>query len=258
MGELNKRYTRTGGNLGKVTVNTDNYSNSDYTPTRTIYKGKVTNYKSIYPPSNITTVTAATTLHSNKGMTSKVIGAAQQAATESNITAWQTTTTEINEGNWFNNLYKKIDYGLYGWLPGGLSRERVKAMDTEIINDDIILLNTANQTHADKRAETQEIKEQVKIRDDFNKKSWYEYLGIGYSQTEADYQNQMNKLREQNILLGLNSNIPRPRETNIIREFGNNLGSGFTQGITEKSSNWGNYALIGVAAILGVMVLRKK
>jgi len=173
--------------------------------------------------------------------------------------AWEVTQNEWNNQNWFNKAYSKLDYGLFGWLPGGLSRDRVVAMDTELSNKDAQLLSAANATKAQVRNQNREIIAQDKITEDYSKKSWFEYLGIGYPQEEKDYQAQLDTLRNQAALGSLQ---PGGSTNTLIRDFGSNLGGGFVQGATDAAkpatNNWGNYALIGAAAILLFMVVKKK
>jgi len=70
-----------------------------------------------------------------------------------------------------------IDYGLGGWLPGGIPRDMVKAFDTELAAENKTLL-----------AATQQQLQDAKLLADYSKKSWYEYLGFGYSDAEKAYQ----------------------------------------------------------------------
>ena len=94
---------------------------------------------------------------------------------------WNQLANEYYRKNWVGKLYDKIDYGAYGWFPGGIPRDRVGGADAETKAD---LRRDRAAAEADAAAARQEL--------DYSKKNWYEYLGFSYSQQEKDFQRMQN------------------------------------------------------------------
>lgn len=180
---------------------------------------------------------------------------------KSKMSAWDTLRSNYFSLSPFQQWYQKVDYGLFGILPGGLSMSQVKSLDLELKAKDIVQQTQAEQTIADARRQQQEQAAQNKVVEDMSNKSFLEWIGIGYSQAEKQYQTKLQQMREQTALNDLNyfSQFSAENQpTNPIYTIGSELGSGFTSGATSSTqTNWGNYALIAVAAILGIMVLKK-
>jgi len=174
---------------GKRIASTTHYSvapSGRATPTRTV----------TYSPSGSKTTTYPT---SSKSMASKqnIINVAQGALqspisnfksgsssvgskTKKDSTAWSMIADKYNKSNWFNALYQKIDYAAYGFLPGGLSRDIVKAANVELKTEDTMALARAKARQ-----------EAADTIEDYSKKSWFEDLGFNYPAPEQAFQEQM-------------------------------------------------------------------
>jgi len=157
-------------------------------------------------------------------------------------TAWGKIKDQYDNSNWFNKLYMKVDWSLPfigGILPAGVSWDLAKAGDNEIKTEDKLI-----------RARTNEQLNKANTVEDWSKVSWFEdlpFIGdpLGLrSPEEKAYQNESQIVRETQILRNIGSDIP-------------NTVVGFDEE-NNSSLNWTNYALIGAAAFLGIMVLKGK
>lgn len=134
-----------------------------------------------------------------------------------------------SRNNPFLALYDVIDYGVGGWLPSGIPRDVVAAYDAERATNNLILRNQATQSL-----------QQQKVLEDYNTKSWYEYLGFGYSDAEAAYQRQ-NRANIDTFLTGL------PFNQNSSSSDGDSILNGISTGF-----KWAIPIVLGLIAV-GVM-----